>query len=196
MRVVWDGTVWTKEHDQAFRTLKGALITAPVLAMPNGQGRFVLSCDASDVAWGAVLSQLDSEGRERPVAYYSKKLLPSEQKWDIWEREASCCVWATDKCRPYILGREFDLITDSKVVLALLGKNEWPSKRANWVMRLSEFDYVVKHRKGEDNPVADFLSRWATTCLHAYDEHEARQATAQLHSLEAALTEVERERAS
>ena len=108
MRVVWDGTVWTKEHDQAFRTLKGALITAPVLAMPNGQGRFVLSCDASDVAWGAVLSQLDSEGRERPVAYYSKKLLPSEQKWDIWEREASCRVWVTDKCRPYILGREFN----------------------------------------------------------------------------------------
>ena len=60
-------------------------------------------------------------------------------------------------------------------------------------MRLSEFDYVVKHRKGEDNPVADFLSRWATTCLHAYDEHEARQATAQLYSLEAALTEEERE---
>ena len=58
-------------------------------------------------------------------------------------------------------------------------------------MRLSEFDSVVKHRKGEDNPVADFLSRWATTCLHAYDEHEARQATAQLHSLEAALTEAE-----
>jgi len=131
MRIVWDGTVWTKEHEQAFRTLKGALITAPVLAMPNGEGKFVLACDASDVAWGAVLSQLDSEGRERPIAYYSKKLLPSEQKWDIWEREASCCVWATDKCRPYILGREFDLITDSKVVLALLGKNEWPSKRLN-----------------------------------------------------------------
>jgi hypothetical protein len=89
MRIVWDGTRWTKEHEQAFRTLKGALITAPVLAMPNGEGKFVLACDASDVAWGAVLSQLDSEGMERPIAYYSKKLLPSEQKWDSWEREAS-----------------------------------------------------------------------------------------------------------
>ena len=58
-------------------------------------------------------------------------------------------------------------------------------------MRLSEFDYAVKHRKGEDNLVADFISRWATSCLHAYDDHEARQATAQLHLLDAALTAAE-----
>ena len=191
LRTVWEGDVWTREHEQAFRTLKGALVTAPVLAMPNKTGRFVLACDASDVAWGAVLAQVGEDGKEHPIAYYSKKLLESEQNWNIWERECSCCVWAADKCRPYLLGNKFDLITDSKVVHSLLDKSTWPSKRANWVMRLSEFDFDVKHRKGELNPVADFLSRWATSCMDAYAGHENRRVSAQINVLQQALDETE-----
>jgi hypothetical protein len=56
---------------------------------------------------GAVLAQIGEDGKEHPIAYYSKKLLESEQKWDIWEREMSACVWAADKCRMYLLGNEF-----------------------------------------------------------------------------------------
>jgi hypothetical protein len=189
MRTVWEGDVWTREHEQAFRTLKGALISAPVLAMPVANRRFVLSTDASDVAWGAVLAQVGEDGREHPIAYYSKKLLESEQKWDIWEREMSACVWAADKCRAYLLGNEFDLVIDSKVVHSLLNKSTWPSKRANWVMRLSEFD--VKHRKGELNPVADFLSRWATNCMDTYEAYESARATSQINALHRALNDTE-----
>ena len=128
MREVWHGEVWNREHEGAFRTLKGALVTAPVLAMPKPEGRYVLACDASDIAWGAVLSQLDAEGREHPIAYYSKKLQPSERKWDVWERECACTVWATDKCRWYLLGKEFDLVTDSKVVLSLQSRTGRPGE--------------------------------------------------------------------
>ena len=78
MREVWHGDVWNREHEEAFRTLKGALVTAPVLAMPKPGGRFVLACDASDVAW-AVLAQLDAEGREHPIAYFSKKKASAER---------------------------------------------------------------------------------------------------------------------
>jgi hypothetical protein len=67
MRVTWSGSEWTREHEQAFRTLKGALLTAPVLAMPNATGKFVLSCDASNVAWGAVLAQIGEDGLEHPT---------------------------------------------------------------------------------------------------------------------------------
>ena len=43
MREVWHGEVWNREHEEAFRTLKGALVTAPVLAMPKPEGRYVLA---------------------------------------------------------------------------------------------------------------------------------------------------------
>ncbi len=47
----------------AFKTLKAALVSAPVLAYPTREGHIVLSTDASDVGIGAVLEQEQEDGR-------------------------------------------------------------------------------------------------------------------------------------
>ena len=116
----------------------------------------MLATDASNHSFGAVLAQWDENGKERPIAYLSKKLTESQSKWLIWEKELAAAVWATTLCRPYLIGQPFDLFTDNKVIEALLAK-DLPSKRQNWVMRLSEYLYTVKHRKGEKNANADFF---------------------------------------
>ncbi len=54
--------VWDDACEGAFRTLKAALISAPVLAYPTREGNFTLSTDASDVGIGAVLEQDQEEG--------------------------------------------------------------------------------------------------------------------------------------
>ena len=110
---------------------------------------------------GAVLSQINEQGEEHPVGYYSRKLLPTEKKWDIWELELAAVVWATTACRNYLRSVQFELITDSKVVAALI-KKEVPTRRENLVVRLFEYNFTVTHRKGELNRNADFFSRWAT----------------------------------
>jgi len=92
----------------------------------------------------------------------SKKLTDSQRKWLIWEKELAAAVWATAICRPYLIGQSFDLITDNKVIEALLQK-DLPTKRQNWVMRLSEFNYNVVHRNGNKNANADFFSRMRTS---------------------------------
>src|SRR3954471_14138709 len=74
----WEEGIWTDIHDQAFETLKGALLSRPVLTLPNPKHRWRLATDASDVAMGAVLSQIDTEGQEHPVGYYSRKLNEAE----------------------------------------------------------------------------------------------------------------------
>ena len=56
-------------------------------------------------------------------------------------------------------------------------------------MRLSEFDFKVKHRKGELNPVADFLSRWATNCMDTYEAYESARTTSQINALHRALND-------
>jgi len=50
---------WGVEQQNAFKALKKAFITAPVLRIPNDEDPFKLSTDASDFAIGAVLSQKD-----------------------------------------------------------------------------------------------------------------------------------------
>ena len=66
------------ECDRAFQWLK-FLLSSPVLRSPDFQKLFILQTDASDFGVGAVLSQEDENGDDRPVAYFSRKLLPREQ---------------------------------------------------------------------------------------------------------------------
>ncbi|GJR04102.1 peroxidase 64 [Tanacetum coccineum] len=62
-----DGFIWSKEALLAFNTLKHALLTAPVLRLPDFSKTFVVEYDASSEGVGAILSQ-----DEHPVAYFSK----------------------------------------------------------------------------------------------------------------------------
>ena len=49
--------VWTKDCENSFNKLKTALISSPILAVPNWNLPFEIMCDASDFAVGAVLGQ-------------------------------------------------------------------------------------------------------------------------------------------
>ena len=67
---------WTKDCEESFCKLKRALTSAPILAYPQfgeGHGQFILDVDASDVAMGAVMSQVQ-DGQERVLAYGHKSL--------------------------------------------------------------------------------------------------------------------------
>ena len=73
--------VWTPAAETAFQTLKTALISAPVLALPDFTKVFVIETDACDVGIGAVLMQ-DSH----PLAYVSRALGPKNQTLSLYEK--------------------------------------------------------------------------------------------------------------
>ena len=68
-----DGFVWSETADEAFQTLKDAMTTAPVLALPSFELPFKIEMDASSYGIGAILKQ-----NRHPIAFISKKLGP---KW-------------------------------------------------------------------------------------------------------------------
>jgi RNase H-like domain found in reverse transcriptase len=59
----------------------------PVLLMPDQSKPFQIESDASKVATGAVLTQLDSNGNQHPVAFLSKTFSEIERKYEIYDRE-------------------------------------------------------------------------------------------------------------
>ena len=69
---------WTKECANVFRQAKEQLSSAPVLAHYDSQLPLQLAGDASSYGVGAVLSHKYPDGSERPIAYASRTLLPSE----------------------------------------------------------------------------------------------------------------------
>ena len=78
---------WTEECDCAFKQLNSLLCSSPILYKPDLGKEFVLQTDASDRGVGAVLSQQMSNVEEHPIAYYSRKLLPREERYSTVEKE-------------------------------------------------------------------------------------------------------------
>ena len=103
---------WNDECEQAFQQLKKQLCSAPVLHSPDFDKPFLLQTDASDRGVGAILSQEDADGNDHPVAYFSRKFLPREQRYSTVEKECLAIKLGFQAFRVYLLGRPFTIQTD------------------------------------------------------------------------------------
>lgn len=83
--------VWSGECEESFLFLKTALSNAPVLAYPSSTETFILDTDASDDVIGAVLSQI-KEGKEKVIAFASKKLDKHQRRYNVTRRELLAVV--------------------------------------------------------------------------------------------------------
>ena len=63
------------------------MIEHPILVFPDFEKEFIVQTDASLYAVGAVLSQLDDEGNEHPIAYCSRTLSAQERNYTVTEKE-------------------------------------------------------------------------------------------------------------
>ena len=155
---------WTKEYAKVFQKAKQQLSSAPVFAHYDPQLPLQLAGDASSYGVGAVLSHKYPDGSERPIAYVSRTLLPSERNYAQIEKEALALVFGIQKFHQFIYGRKFTLLTDHQPLLAILGpKKGIPSIAAahmqRWALLLSAYQYVIAYGSTRDHANADCLSR-------------------------------------
>ena len=148
-------TLWDEDCDKAFKHLKKALSTAPVLGYPDWTKSFTLRTDASIEGLGAVLRQDD-----RVIAYLSRSLTPAEARLDVRELECLAVLYACESLRPYLQNnRPFLIQTDHKNLTWLRNVKHDSGRLARWALRLSEFSYFLEHIPGTANTEADALSR-------------------------------------
>ena len=91
--------LWTEAHQRAFDELKDRLYRAPCLSTPDMNKPWFLQCDPSGGGVGACIGQYDNEGRERPVAYASQKLTPTQHAWATIKREAYAAILALKRLK-------------------------------------------------------------------------------------------------
>ena len=101
---------WTAYCEHAFTILKTCLCNSPVLVHPKFDREFLLQTDALDIGLGAILSQLDDNGVERPIAYASKILSGREHKYCTTEKEAFAVIFGIRTFQTYLLGRPFKVV--------------------------------------------------------------------------------------
>ena len=151
---------WSQECQNAFEALKKALITAPVLALPDFKRPFILTTDASTSGIAYVLSQKDESGHERPVAYGGRGLRNNETHWSITDLECLALIEGVKEYHTYLAGQEFEVITDH-VSLTYLQRMRLSgiNRLTRWALFLQPYKFRVTYRKGALNVVADAISR-------------------------------------
>ncbi|KAF4334483.1 gag polymerase env poly [Fusarium beomiforme] len=152
---------WSEKAKVAFQSLKEAFCSTTVLRHWDPSLPTRVETDASAKAISGILTQL-VETQWRPVAYWSRKLTDTEQRWGTGQQELLAIVESLEHWGHYLMGltEKFLVLTDH---LALKGVVEASARDlrgrlARWVYRLSAFDFNIEHRPGTKNP-ADGLSR-------------------------------------
>ncbi|KAI7933772.1 hypothetical protein MJO29_016727 [Puccinia striiformis f. sp. tritici] len=167
---------WLPIQEVAFKQLKEALTSAPILLMPDALKKFVMETDASDFAVGAVLLQDGDDLVLHPVAFESCKLNKAQVNYPAQERELLAIIHAWRKWHVYLDGAvETTVVYTDHASLAYLSTQLLPTKRLlRWIEEFSEMDIEVRYKKGVDNIVPDALSRRSDLAL-------LEEVTDQLH---------------
>lgn len=152
--------VWGPEQEAAFQLVKEKLCSAPVLRFVDPKRRLTVATDWSVDGVGAVLSQVDDEGREYICGYLSRTCSAAERRYHPYKGELMAVIYAVGKWRHYLGRAEFDLLTDHQSLEWLFTAPELPPMLARWVLRLDEFNISVKYRPGKENLGPDYLSRY------------------------------------
>ena len=108
---------WDTSHEKSFRRLKEMATETPVLAFYSPKDKLTLNVDASSYGLGAVILQ-----NERPIAYASRALNPTQQKYSQLEKETLAIVFGCGKFHDYVYGREFEFESDHKPLESIFRK--------------------------------------------------------------------------
>ena len=155
---------WTPELTTLFNDVKDRVGNCPELFFMDDSLPVYLHTDASDYGIGAYLFQLEPSGKERPIAFISKSLTKERLRWSVLEKEAYAIFYAINKLEYLIRDRYFLLRTDHKN-LTYINQESSPKVR-RWKLAIQEYNFDIEHIAGEENVVADALSR---LCAHTED---------------------------
>ena len=131
-----------------------------MLALYDPRKTTSVTADVSSYGLGAVLTQKQSDGSWRPVAYASCALTNTEVRYAQIVKESLAATWACECFSNYLNGKQFCLETDHEPLVTLLGTknlNELPARVQRFRMRLMRFMHSITYVPGKNLTVADTL---------------------------------------
>ena len=162
---------WTEKAQEAFEALKEAMCSDTVLRMPRQGEVFQLYTDASHIAIGAVLCQIDPvDKKSHPCAYGSRKFNDQELKLSTPCKELLAIVYALNLWSFYICGNPVHIFSDCRAWTFLKVQSGVSGKISRLALLVAEYDITVSFVQGVKNKAADGLSRAYDTGLTKCDD--------------------------
>ncbi|MBW0562433.1 hypothetical protein O181_102148 [Austropuccinia psidii MF-1] len=152
--------IFNEKAFSQFQILKEAFTTSPIFSHFNPSLPTIVETDASDYAFGAVLSQVNDSGKHL-IAFDSCKLLPAELNYEIHYKEHLGIVWALKHWRAFLLSLSnyFEVLTEHSSLQYFMSSRVLTCCQAHWDEFLSEFDFTITYHPGRLATLRDSLSR-------------------------------------
>jgi hypothetical protein len=149
---------WNEKCEISFTKIKKAISDSSTLRLPDLNEKFILTTDASENGMGAALSQLDENGDEKIVAYWSKTINTAQKNYSATDKELLSVVESIKNFRNYLAFTRFTLRTDHKPLIYLFNTKNLSSRLLRWSLILQEYQFDIEYLKGKLN-FSDQLSR-------------------------------------
>ena len=158
--------VWGIEHEEALAKVKEIITnpSGPVLKHFDPKLPIQLLTDASRTGLGHCLVQT-KKGSKDPLLIMtgSRFLSPAENNYAVVELELLAIQWRVEKCRMYLSGAEFLIVTDHQPLLRILNRKNLDTINNIRIQRLMAkllvYSYKVEWVSGKNHVIADALSR-------------------------------------
>ena len=151
---LWDVNV----HGLALTNLRSLLKSAPVWVLQffDSKAATTVQCDASQNGPGACLLQ-----QGRPVAYASRALTQTKQRYAEIEKETLAILFALEKFHTYVYGCRVTVQTDHKPLISIFKKTltNAPRRLQRMLLRLQNYEFDLVFKPGTKVVIADTLSR-------------------------------------
>ena len=188
---------WTPNgpEDSAFKQLKQAFASMPVLRHFDPNLETWLETDASDFVVAAILSQRGPDGVLHPVAYMSKTMSPAECNYEIYDKELLAIVRAFEEWHPECAGTPIEepikVISDHRNLETFMSTKQLNRRQARWAEFLSEFNFKITYRPGTLGAKPDSLTRRSQDLPASAEDPRykfQRQTILKEHNVDATLT--------
>jgi hypothetical protein len=153
---------WTPLMDKCFETIKILAIRTPILKPINPslpEPIWVVS-DASIAGVGAFYGQGADWKTCTPAGIMSRAFTSTQMVYFTWEQEVLGVLEALMKWEDQLMGRKIRIITDHKTIEFFTRQKNLSPRQMRWYTYISRFNFEVVYVKGEENVVADALSRY------------------------------------
>lgn len=150
---------WSEKCQEALDKIKDLLCSQPILEIFDNELPIKIYTDASLQGVGATLKQIQVDGKEKPIAYFSKKLNETQKRRKAIYLECLAIKEAIQYWQYWLIGKHFTVITDHKPLENLNIRSRPDEELGDLTYYLSQYDFDIKYSPGKDNVEADCLSR-------------------------------------
>lgn len=151
--------LWTEKCQKSFDKIKDILTSEPVFEIFDKDLPIHIHTDASLLGVGAVLKQVQINGKIKPVAFFLKKLNNAQKKKKAIYLECLAIKEAVRFWQYWLIGKSFLVFTDHKPLEGMNLKSRTDEELGDLTYYLSQYDFQIKYTPGKENVEADCLRR-------------------------------------